>query len=544
MVMHVPPTDNRKRASGILLPVSALPSPYGIGDIGPSAYSFIDFLARSGQQYWQILPTGPISSSFGNSPYMSFSALAGNPLLISPELLIRDSLLRQAEIPGNSFSEYSIDYHDVRQFNKKILHLAWQRFTANNTVKVLEDFKLENPWVSDYALFCSLKNHYRQAPWYSWPEDIRFREDRAVKKATGDLAEEIRYHVFIQYLFFRQWHELHQYALKKHLRIIGDLPIYVALDSVDVWVNQDIFDLHPKNGRPKSVAGVPPDYFSPTGQLWGNPLYRWNARSSLVKKQLYDWWQRRFKAIFNMVDAIRIDHFRGFESFWAVPAGEKTAENGSWKKGPGIHFFQEMKRRLGPMSIIAEDLGIITPEVERLRDTLGYPGMKILLFAFDGNTDNAYLPQNFIHNCVVYTGTHDNDTAVGWYLSPETRPEARRLAKRQANQYNDDAASFHRDMIYLAHSSVADTSIIPLQDLLGFGNDCRMNIPGTKEGNWQWRCADRFISNELADWFYEVTAFFNRLKKKTTTNVPSDTTLTRINRKIRNKKHQIRNNIK
>jgi 4-alpha-glucanotransferase len=513
-----------RRSSGILLPISSLPGPYGIGDLGPSAFSFIDFLSRAGQKYWQILPVGPTSPIFGNSPYMSFSALGGNPLLLSPELLVRQTLLHESELPTADFSPYTIDYDRVLPIRKTLLRLAWQRFQGRGDRAVLEKFKKNNPWVHDHALFLALKKKYKHTPWYKWPKDIRFREGSALKQATIELADDLACAVFVQYLFFRQWDRLHGYAQDHDIHIIGDLPIYVALDSVDVWANQEIFELNEKSGRPKAVAGVPPDYFSATGQLWGNPLYRWNSRSNAVKDHLYDWWQQRLTSIYTMVDMIRIDHFRGFESYWSVPAREKTAIHGSWKKGPGLRFFREMERRLGPMPIIAEDLGIITPAVEKLRDALGYPGMKILLFAFDGTPDNSYLPQNFTNNCVVYTGTHDNDTAVGWYLRPDIRPEVRRQAKRQANQFNDDASTFHRDLIYLAHSSVAGISIIPMQDLLGFGNDCRMNTPGTRDNNWQWRCAGRFITDDLADWFGDVTAFFGRLNTIPAPNTPAPST--------------------
>ncbi len=506
-------TDLRQRAGGILFSVSSLPGPYGIGDLGPGALRFIDFLARAGQKYWQILPVGPTSPIFGNSPYMSFSAFGGNPLFISPELLIEQNLLRRSDLPAADFSEYMVEYESLIAWKKKILNLAWQHFQANGLRKTLDAFRNQHPWVNDHALFLALKGYYKQSPWYKWPGEIRFREQSALQKATNVLSREIDQVVFEQYLFFRQWEQLHSYAHKKNIQLIGDLPIYVGLDSVDVWANQEIFDLDAKSGRPENIAGVPPDYFSATGQRWGNPLYRWNSRLKTVKKRLYDWWQQRLELIFNQVDVIRIDHFRGFESYWSIPAKEKTAINGTWQKGPGKSFFLEMERRLGPLPIIAEDLGIITPAVEKLRDDLGYPGMKILLFAFDGKPDNKYLPQNMQRNCVVYTGTHDNDTAVGWYLAPEVTQDSRRQAKRQANKTNNDASSFHQDMIYLAHSSTAALSIIPMQDLLGFGNDCRMNIPSTTEGNWSWRCAQRFITDELADWFRETTEFFGRLNQ-------------------------------
>lgn len=505
----------QERAGGILFPVSSLPGPYGIGDLGPSATRFIDFLARAGQKYWQILPVGPTSPIFGNSPYMSFSAFGGNPLFISPDLLIQQNLLQPSELPPADFSEYSVDYQTLIPWKTKVLNRAWQNFQANEHRKTLDTFRRKHPWVKDHALFLALKEHYGQSPWYQWPKEIRFREQPALHKAADALKGKIDQAVFEQYLFFRQWDRLHTYADKKNIQLIGDLPIYVGLDSVDVWANQRIFDLDPKSGRPKHIAGVPPDYFSATGQRWGNPLYRWSSRIQSVKDQLYDWWELRLRVMFQQVDVVRIDHFRGFESYWSVPEKEKTAINGTWKKGPGKPFFLEMERRLGRLSIIAEDLGIITPSVEKLRDDLGYPGMKILLFAFDGKPDNSYLPQNISRNSVMYTGTHDNDTAVGWYLNPEVTPESRRQAKRQANRFDDEASTFHHDMIYLALSSTAALSIIPMQDLLGFGNDCRMNTPGTTEGNWRWRCAGRFITNERADQFREVTEFFGRLNPNT-----------------------------
>ncbi len=515
----------QQRASGILLPVYSLPGPYGIGDLGPTAFTFIDFLASAGQKFWQILPVGPSSPVFGNSPYMSCSAFAGNPLLISPEILLKQKLLFPSDLAQPGFSEYQVEYERLTEWKKPLLETAWQRFQANEHRATLNNFRRGHPWVDDYALFIALKDTYNQQPWYNWPKEIRFRDKSALQKVAKKLTKKIEHAIFEQYLFYRQWEQLHSYAKKKNVKIIGDLPIYVALDSVDVWAHQEIFDLNRKTGLPKTVAGVPPDYFSATGQRWGNPLYLWNKRSAQVKKQLYDWWQQRLAAIFRLVDVIRIDHFRGFEAFWSIPAKEETAIKGTWKKGPGKPFFQEMERRLGRLPIIAEDLGVITPAVEKLRDDLEYPGMKILLFAFDGNPENSYLPHNIDRNCVIYTGTHDNDTAVGWYLSPDISQEARRQAKRQANQVNDDASSFHHDMIYLAHSSTAALAIIPMQDLLGFGNDCRMNTPSTTEGNWQWRCAERFISKELADQFRSSTEFFGRLNK----SVPPEPTNTSIN---------------
>lgn len=507
-LMH---TITDKRASGVLMHVSSLPGDYGIGDLGSSSRNFVDFLAASGQSYWQILPLVPVSPIFGNSPYMSCSAFAGNPLLISPELLLQDGRIQPSDLPPYNFSEYIVEFDKVTTWKNKILAVAWQTFQASGTRHNLEGFINANPWVKDYGLFMALKHKYNQKSWLQWPRELSRRDPEAIINTEDQLKQEIRYFQFEQYLFFSQWQKLRKYAKKKGIRIIGDLPIYVGLDSVDVWANQNIFELDSKTAKPTTVAGVPPDYFSKTGQLWGNPLYRWNSNKNDVKNQLHDWWARRLEMIFSTVDVIRIDHFRGFESYWSVPAKEKTAINGRWEKGPGKKFFQEMEKRLGKLPVIAEDLGLITPAVEKLRDDFKFPGMKILLFAFDGNIDNSYLPHNYTKNCVVYTGTHDNDTAVGWYLDPDVSREAKRQAKRYANREDNEASAFHRELIYLALSSTACLSILPMQDVLGFGNDCRMNTPSTTKNNWQWRCAQRFITDDLAEQLRESTSIFGRL---------------------------------
>ncbi len=502
----------QQRSSGILLPVFSLPGAYGIGDMGAAARQFIDFLHISGQSSWQILPLGPTCPIFGDSPYMSFSAFAGNPLFISPDLLISSGLIDKPDIALSSWSEYTVDYRQLTSFKKSILNLAWKRFRDQKKAKdILAEFTLSHPWARDYGLFLALKEQYQQLPWYQWPLPLRKRLPDALQQASRKLKEHIDYFIFEQYLFFSQWQKLRTYANKKGVRIIGDLPIYVALDSVDVWAHQQIFQLDPESSEPTHVAGVPPDYFSKTGQRWGNPLYNWNTTNTKVKNLLWDWWEQRLRLNFTLVDTLRIDHFRGFESYWAVPADEKTAINGSWQPGPELPFFLEMEKRLGGMSIIAEDLGLITPEVETLRLRLGYPGMKILLFAFDGTANNSYLPYNTEQNSVIYTGTHDNDTAVGWYLSPDVARESKIQAKRFANREDDNAGSFHQDLIYLALSSAPKLAILPLQDVLGFGNDCRVNTPGTPENNWRWRCAARFLNDEVAAWLYALTKRFGRI---------------------------------
>lgn len=501
-----------QRSSGILLPVFSLPCPHGIGDIGLPARDFLDFLKRSGQRSWQILPVGPTSSLFGNSPYMSSSAFACSPLLISIDLLIREGLIRQEEIGAPKFSEYSVQYKKVSDYKQHIVTLAWERFRNIPTNRVmLEEFAALHPWCHDYGLFRALKQHFHDAPWFTWPSPLRHRAPRALADAASRHKAHIDYLIFEQYLFITQWQLLRDYARSLDIHLIGDLPIYLALDSADVWANQELFQLDRQKSQPTHVAGVPPDYFSVTGQLWGNPLYRWDTEDTSIIAQLWDWWEQRLRHNFRFVDTLRIDHFRGFAAYWAVPANEETALNGSWRPGPGQTFFESMEQRIDGMSIIAEDLGIITPDVEQLRNNLGYPGMKILLFAFDGDPANSYLPYNIEKNSVVYTGTHDNDTAVGWYLNPDVPKSNKQRAKRFANRWDDHAGSFHQDLIHLAMGSPANLAILPLQDVLGFGNDCRLNTPGTVENNWQWRCGQRFINEEVASWLLEVTTLFGRL---------------------------------
>ncbi|PID72347.1 MAG: 4-alpha-glucanotransferase [Desulfobulbus propionicus] len=504
-----------QRASGILLPLFSLPGPFGIGDIGPTAFRFIDFLAQAGQCYWQILPVGPTAAAFCNSPYMSPSAFAGNPLYISPERLVTKGLLEPGEVLVTVDAEHAVDYKQAAHLKQKLLRLAWQRFDASPRRGELKTFITDHPWVEDYSLFQACKKHCHNQAWFEWPKGLKKRQPEALKKIVQDYQDDVEYFTFEQYLFFSQWQELKAYGREKEVSLIGDIPMYIAADSADAWSQQDIFQLDPATSRPTQVAGVPPDYFSKTGQLWGNPLYKWNTTKKATKKALWKWWEERLRHNFLLTDVVRIDHFRGFESYWSVPAEEETAINGKWKKGPGFPFFKEMKKRIGELPIIAEDLGTITPPVEKLRKDLNFPGMRILLFAFDGSPDNSYLPHWYEPNTVVYTGTHDNDTAVGWYMSPEIEEESKKQAKNYAHQTNLHESIFHQDMIYLALSSVANTAILPMQDVLGFGNDCRINTPGTVAHNWQWRCAQRFITDELASWLYDKTALFGRLPQKT-----------------------------
>lgn len=503
--------STQKRASGILAHISSLPSPYGIGDIGTSACRFIDFLKESGQKYWQILPTGPTSLIFDSSPYMSTSAFAGSPLLISPELLAEKELLKRSELEtSNKFNPFLTNFQQVTAYKQKLLNLAFTRFQPSSGQSYTL-FCRQTDWLDDYALFMTLKNVFQGKPWYQWPRDLAGRSPSSLQAARKQYEQQYNYYAFEQFLFYSQWSILKNYAADNQIRIIGDIPIYISLDSADVWSHQELFEINQRTLKPLRVSGVPPDYFSKTGQRWGNPLYRWNSKSADIREGLLKWWSNRFKAVFELVDVARIDHFRGFESYWAIPESEDTAVKGTWVKGPGSLFFKKVHERLGQLDIIAEDLGEITDDVHKLRDRSGFPGMKVLQFAFDGNPGNPFLPYNFsTPNCVVYTGTHDNDTTLGWFMSENLDDELRRTIKKMANRDLHDYSSIHEDLIYLALSSTANLAIIPLQDILGFGGDCRMNTPGIPTGNWKWRCAPEFLSDERTNWLKEITTRFGR----------------------------------
>jgi len=491
------------RSSGILLHPTSLPGPFGIGDLGGEAYQFLDLLTEMGQSLWQVLPLGP--TGFGDSPYASFSAFAGNPLLISPALLEKEGLLSPKDIQSfPAFQETCVEYGDVIPFKTQLLQKAYETFNADASSLQRGDFDSfchENgSWLEDFTLFMALKQIH-QAVWNNWPKDQAMRNPDALSKAKKDYEQLINAHKFFQYLFFKEWDAVKKYANSLGIRIIGDIPIFVAYDSADVWAHQDLFYLD-KSGHPLVVAGVPPDYFSKTGQLWGNPLYRWNA----MAKNGYNWWMERFRINTLMLDMIRLDHFRGFEAYWEIPAGEETAIKGRWVKGPGEKFFHALKKILGEIPIIAEDLGVITPEVEALRDAFGFPGMKILQFAFGGGADNPYLPHNYSPNCVVYTGTHDNDTTVGWYTSSSTPQEQDRV--RRYIQTN--GSEIHWDMIRLDLSSVARMAIFPLQDLLGLDGKGRMNFPGKPSGNWRWRFRFEQITHSAINRLKDLSFLFGR----------------------------------
>ncbi len=504
----------KQRSSGILAHITSLPSVFGIGDIGISSYRFIDFLCESDQSYWQFLPTGPTYEPFDYSPYMSSSAFAGSYMLLSPELLLEAELISDSSLHDHpKFSPYLTDYNKVALYKKKLLKEAFSNFNPDN-FQEYSDFLVNNIWLDDYAMFMVAKEIYNEAGWFAWPRDLSTRSKKTLRTFSEKYKAQIDYYRFEQFEFFRQWQLLHDYARSKRISLFGDLPIYVSYDSVDVWANQQIFTLNRETLRPTYVAGVPPDYFSKTGQRWGNPLYDWQSKKKTVQDKLIDWWSARLAHLFTLVDMARIDHFRGFESYWSIPEECETALDGAWLKGPGKVFFTKIFDKLGPLNIVAEDLGIITPEVEMLRDELQFPGMKVLQFAFDGNPDNSFLPHNFTSsNYIIYTGTHDNDTTLGWFLSDRLNDKQREEIRLIANREPQDQRGIHHDLIFLAQSSISNLSVIPLQDIFGFGGDCKMNSPGVATGNWRWRCGGEFFTQEAAEQLKTSTRRFNRGRK-------------------------------
>lgn len=466
------------RSSGILLHPTSFPGPYGIGEIGRVARDFVDFLAEAQQNLWQVMPLGP--TGYGDSPYQCFSAFAGNPLLICFDSLLETGWLTPDDLAGTpAFPQDHVDYGPVINWRGDMLRRAYQRFrdgATEATHLAVARYALANKaWLDDFALFMALKEKF-SAAWPDWPQDIARRTPQALAHWRQALADDIARHVFYQYEFDRQWGELHAYAQAKGVSIVGDIPIFVAYDSADVWARPDLFHLD-DDGRPTAVAGVPPDYFSPTGQLWGNPLYRWE----IMDDGGYAWWIERFRNAFRLVDIVRLDHFRGFVAYWSVPADEETAINGTWEPGPGAKLFEAVREALGPLPIIAEDLGIITPDVEALREGQGFPGMKVLQFAFS-NASNPYLPHNYTAGTVVYTGTHDNDTTAGWFAKATPADQAFVL-----DYSGGDARAVPWALIRLAMGSVARWAVFPMQDLFALGSEARMNKPGEASGNWAWR---------------------------------------------------------
>lgn len=493
------------RSSGILLHPTSLPSPFGIGDLGEDAYAFIDFLHNAKQKYWQILPLGP--TGYGNSPYMCYSAIAGNPLLISPAKLLEDELLTPADLENlPTFPTHKVDFPLAIETKTKLFHIAFERFMtiADKEQKTNFDNFCHSQiyWLDDYALFMAVREAHGDKSWYQWEPDLVKREPIALIHWQNQLKHQVCYHKFIQFKFFEQWSALRQYAHEHEVEIIGDIPIYVAHDSADVWANQEFFELDPETGKPALMAGVPPDYFSETGQLWGNPVYHWE---NLAHTQ-FNWWIQRFESLLKLVDVIRVDHFRGFQAFWAVEQGETTAMNGRWIKAPGAELFATIQHKWGRLPILAEDLGVITPDVEALRDQFGFPGMKVIQFAFGSDNGNPFLPFNHGRNFVVYTGTHDNDTTVGWFEKLEGRERDRFLL------YTGGICQegVHWDTIRLAMTSVANIAIFPLQDVLGLGGNARMNFPGSAEGNWEWRYDPNLLDAPLALRLKDLTAICGR----------------------------------
>ena len=494
-----------ERSSGILFHPTSLPGKYGIGTLGKEAYAFIDFLKKSRQKLWQIFPLGP--TGYGDSPYQSFSSFAGNPYLIDFDLLIEAHLLSEEDLRDVFFgdNEEYIDYGAIYNQKYPLLRKAYENFKSSDNHEMrenLEHFKRENAsWLNDYSLYISLKNHFNGLPWNEWAHDIKNREHGAMEHYKNELADDIEYHNFIQFLFFKQWGDVKRYANENGIKIIGDIPIFVAADSSDAWANPEIF-LFDEERKPVKVAGVPPDYFSATGQLWGNPLYNWQK----LKETNYSWWVERVRANLSTCDIIRIDHFRGFEAYWAVPYGDDTAINGQWEPGPGIDLFNAIKSQLGELPIIAEDLGLMTQGVIDLREATGFPGMKILGFAFDSGEENDYLPHTYTKNCVVYTGTHDNDTLIGWFQ--KAKEEDRQFARDYLNSRSDD--EIHWNAIRGAWSSVASMAISPVQDFLGLGSEARINTPGVAAGNWQWRLRHGVLTDELAERIAKLTKVYSR----------------------------------
>jgi len=502
----VPLFPSGYRASGVLLHATSLPSPYGIGDLGSAAFSWIDRLHSAGQRWWQMLPLGP--TGYGNSPYQSMSSFAANPALVSPDSLIAEGLLKTADCQAE-FSSDAVDYDAVIPFKIRLLQTAWENFKAGARTDLrtaYNNFRLQQEhWLDDYALFEALKTRYHGVHYLQWPEEFVKRESHALIKARQELADPIDQISFAQFLLFRQTDQLKEYAHSKGVRLIGDSPFFVSPDSSDVWADPELFLLDERH-HPRFVAGVPPDYFSSEGQLWGNPVYNWEA----LRGTGYRWSIDRLRALLAHVDAIRLDHFRGFAAAWHVPAGASTAHSGQWVEGPGSDFFQAVQEELGSLPFIAEDLGFITPDVHALRDDFQLPGTRVLQFAFDGHPDNPYLPNHFVSNTVAYTGTHDNAPTREWY---EQLPEYQRqnfwnYLKRRPGVTDDAAPS----LVDLAWSSVAALTIAPLQDLLNLGAESRMNIPGLASGNWRWRSPDDTESSTAFRWLRELTEMSKRVE--------------------------------
>ena len=499
------PVDSR-RVSGLLLHITSLPSAYGIGDLGPAAYRFADFLARTDQRLWQMLPLGP--AGVGHSPYSATSTFAGNPLLISPEPLQEYGLLTDDDLaPLRALPADHVDYDRVASRKQAVLDTAYDQFDAGHSSldeTSFEQFRADqSAWLADYALYAALKDAHDGVPWTDWPTPLARFEPDALEEARSTHADTVRKHAFWQFLFHRQWTALQSYCHARDIRLFGDLPIYVAYDSADVWAHQDLFQLDAE-GTPTAVAGVPPDYFSPEGQRWGNPLYRWDR----MRANDYAWWTHRMRHAFNRFDLVRLDHFRGFDAYWQIPADEDTAVNGKWIDGPGASFFETLQAEIGDLPVVAENLGIITDSVEALRTSFDFPGMAVLQFAFDGGPSNEFLPHNYGRNVVAYTGTHDNNTIMGWWKN-ELSASDRAFAKQYLDLENS-SAEVHEQCLRSLMASVAERVVTPLQDILGLGAEARMNTPGEPEGNWRWRVTPDQLTEEAEATLSRLTRLYGR----------------------------------
>jgi 4-alpha-glucanotransferase len=510
---------NFPRSSGILLHPTSLPGPFGVGDLGPQAYAFADFLDASGQSLWQVLPVGP--TGYGDSPYACYSAFAGNTLLISPAQLIEDKLLAHEDLTGMPTGhDEQVDFEAAHKFKDSILRKTFARFTQNADSSLgtaFEEFRGRNlSWLDDYALFRALKDAHGGVAWHEWDAPFVRREPAALASATEKLRDEIEAQKFYQFLFFRQWFGLKAYCHELGIKFVGDIPIFVAHDSADVWTNPDQFKLN-KDGTPIVVAGVPPDYFSATGQLWGNPLYNWDH----MLADGFKWWINRVDSTLKVVDIVRVDHFRGFAACWEIPGGDQTAKRGRWVEAPGKEVFTAIRAALGELPIIAEDLGVITPDVVALREAFGFPGMRILQFAFGGDTKNTDLPHNYERNAAAYTGTHDNDTTVGWFSSvpgegsTRTAEQIERERTFCLNYLNTTGKEIHWDFIRAVLASVANTAVVPLQDLLGLGTEARMNLPNSTVGNWSWRFKSDSLTADIAARLKEMSELYGRVLSNT-----------------------------
>ena len=491
------------RRNGMLLPIASLPSPYGIGGFSKEAYEFIDLLEETGQKLWQILPLGP--TSYGDSPYQSFSTFAGNPYFIDLDTLAEKGWLTREACEASDYgdNESYIDYGRIYNSRFVLLKQAFLNSDILSDEKFTEFCKANQHWLPDYALYMALKNQNDGKSWIEWEEEIRLRKPEAVECYKRELEEECNFYEFLQYEFHEQWTKVKEYAHKKGIQIVGDVPIYVAFDSADTWANPELFQLDEKN-LPLGVAGCPPDAFSATGQLWGNPLYNW----AYHKKTGYDWWLKRIAYCFDLYDIVRIDHFRGFDEYYSIPYGDETAVNGHWEKGPGMDLFNTVKEKLGELDIIAEDLGFLTESVFQLLKDSGYPGMKVLQFAFDPSEDSDYLTYKYQRNCVVYTGKHDNDTTAGWF--EKLSDGDKEVALRYMNSFYTPKEEQHWDLIALAMRSTADTCIIPVQDFLGLGSEARINMPSTLGDNWKWRMTKGVFSEELKEKIRRMTKLYGR----------------------------------